>query len=191
MRDRRLRLDRLRRLQQRRNAAILLRPRQPNRGKKSVWLFDLPDTAFKLNCRFNKPSVHRIASLLDGHLRRVNRRGNPVPPKDMVAVCLNQLCGVQFQRTNGLASGGLSQNASRVKTFRVVDALVAIHKEWIKFPTVNEMMVTSYSGLSTVVICVLRKHLEPYQLAREQMILYQEKDFHTPFPEGTKKNNNF
>ena len=107
MRDRRRRLERLRRLQQRRNAAVLARPRQPNRGKKSVWLFDLPDTAFKLNCRFNKPSVNRIAALLDGHLRRVNRRGNPVPPKDMVAVCLKQLCGVQFQRTNGLASGGL------------------------------------------------------------------------------------
>ena len=143
MRDRRRRLERLRRLQQQRNAAVLARPRQPNRGKKSVWLFDLPDTAFKLNCRFNKPSVNRIAALLDGHLRRVNRRGNPVPPKDMVAVCLNQLCGVQFQRTNGLASGGLSQNASRVITFRVVDALVAIHKEWIKFPTTNKMMETS------------------------------------------------
>ena len=33
--------------------------------------------------------------------------------------------------------------ASHVITFRVVDALVAIHKEWIKFPTANEMMVTS------------------------------------------------
>ena len=88
-----------------------------------------------------------------------------MPPKDMVAVCLNQLCGVQFQRTNGLASGGLSQNASRVKTFRVVDALVAIHKEWIKFPTANEMMVTSLRfyakfGLPNIfAICVLRKYL--------------------------------
>ena len=96
MRDRRLRLQRLRLLQQRRQAAVVGRIRQPNRGKKSVWLFDLPDSAFKLHCRFSKASVRRIASLLDGSLRRVNHPGSPVQPADMVAVALNQLCGVSF-----------------------------------------------------------------------------------------------
>ena len=143
MRDRRLRLQRLRLLQQRRQAAVVGRIRQPNRGKKSVWLFDLPDSAFKLHCRFSKASVRRIASLLDDSLRRVNHHGSPVQPADMVAVALNQLCGVSFQRTNGLASGGLSQNASLVITSRIVEALVTVHHEWIRFPTVNEMRETS------------------------------------------------
>ena len=133
MRDRRLRLQRLRLLQQRRQAAVVGRIRQPNRGKKSVWLFELPDSAFKLHCRFSKASVRRIASLLDGSLRRVNHHGSPVQP---VVWCF-------ILRTNGLASGGLSQNASRVITSRVVEALVTVHHEWIRFPTVNEMRETS------------------------------------------------
>ena len=131
MLDRQLGLKRLRLLQQRLQAAVVGRIRQPNRGKKSVWLFDLPDSAFKLHCRFSKASVRRIASLLDGSLRRVNRRERPV-----------QL----FHTENKLSCKWRAipeQNASRVITSRVVEALVTVHHEWIRFPTVNEMRETS------------------------------------------------
>ena len=62
----------------------------------------------------------------------------------MVAIALNQLCGVSFQRTNGLASGGLSQSAFWVITSRVVVVvLVTVQHEWIRFTTVNKTKETS------------------------------------------------
>ena len=45
-----------------------------------------------------------IARVLDADLRRVNRRGFPLSPRDMVAVALLQLSGACFQRTTGNVS---------------------------------------------------------------------------------------
>ena len=45
-----------------------------------------------------------IARVLDADLRRVNRRGFPLSPWDMVAVALLQLSGACFQHTTGNVS---------------------------------------------------------------------------------------
>ena len=108
-----------------------------------VDLFNLPDTAFKLHTRFSKLSVRRIAHFLRADLVRPNNRGLPLSPENQVAVALLQLSGGQFQRINGLAAGGLSQNASRENTLRVVNALIKHKEEWVRFPTPREQMVVA------------------------------------------------
>lgn len=119
--------------------------RAQNRGKhtSNLNVFDLPDAAFKLHCRFSKSAVRRIAQFFVNDLKRINNRGSPLSVENQVAVALVQLSGGCFQRITGLATG-ISQNCARATAKRFVNVLVRRHKEFIRFPSADEMENTAF-----------------------------------------------
>ena len=117
------------------------------RGKASreMDLFDMPEYLFKMHFQFSKETVSRIAETLADSLKP--RRGNtgyPINIKNQVAIALLQLSGGCFQRIPGLACSGITQSTARKTTLRVINALLAIRDEWIKFPTPEEMNTTAW-----------------------------------------------
>ena len=106
-------------------------------------LFDLSGKRFKKATRFRKRDVKQIANYLQEDLNFSNNRNHPYSPKDQVAIALMHLAGGHFQRINGLAAGGLSQNGSRVICMRVVEALVKKRGDWLFFPSVGEQRATA------------------------------------------------
>ena len=123
--------------------------RQRNRGKasSSINFMNMPDAQFKLHFRFTKDGVRRITNMLLPFLSRQNEKGSPLSPFNQVAIALLQLSGACFQRTTGLAAGGISQNCARVTTKAVVHALFALRTEWIKFPAPADRDATAMKML--------------------------------------------
>lgn len=110
--------------------------RRQNRGKATsgINFLNMSDAQFKLHFRFTKVGVRRITNMLLPFLMRNNEKGNPLSPFNQVCIALLQLSGACFQRTTGLAAGGISQNCARMTTIAVVHALFGLRNQWIKFP---------------------------------------------------------
>ena len=107
----------------------------------------MPTRQFKTHFRFSKLNVKRISALLNPYLSRRNNRGCPLSVDSQVCIALEQLGCAAFQRTTGL-SGGVSQSCARTNTLRVVNALFSIRRNWIRFPSHNEMRLTAQFNLN-------------------------------------------
>ena len=132
--------SRLRRQQRRQNVRV-------RRGKASrdMDLFIMPDYLFKLHFRFNKETVNRIAETLSASLKPLRgSTGYPISIRNQVAIALLQLSGGCFQRIAGLACSGITQSTARKTTLKVINALIRMKNEWIKFPTPEEMNATAW-----------------------------------------------
>ncbi len=105
----------------------------------------LSDAEFKITFRFEKHNANRLTEILMDDLIRpvedgdVNGdRGRPLTPIQKVCIALNSFAGGHFQRISGLC-GGVSRAAAHKAICQVTDAIVARRKEFIFFPSVEEM----------------------------------------------------
>ena len=101
----------------------------------------MSDPQFKLQFRFSKESVTRIAELIEADLILDDYRGLPLSPVQQVCCALNHYSGGHFQRTSALC-GGVSQNAARLAMIRVTNALVGLREQFIFMPTSEQMEET-------------------------------------------------
>ena len=114
-----------------------------NRGKQTanVDFTKMSPYQFKLHFRFSLENAQRITNLLLPQLR-LQSRGKPLSPFNMVCVALLQLSGAAFHRINALAIG-ISKWCMQQSFKRVVRALFSFHQEFIKFPSRQQMIKTS------------------------------------------------
>ena len=97
---------------------------------------------FKAHFRFSTVNFEKLLQLIAPMIIHQTRRGGGLEPHIQLQAALNQLSGMQFQRTTGLTYGA-SQNNARECLVRVVDAIITLKETYIYMPNVVERHKTS------------------------------------------------
>ena len=97
---------------------------------------------FKAHFRFSTVNFEKLLQLIAPMIIHQTRRGGGLEPHIQLQAALNQLSGMQFQRTTGLTYGA-SQNNARECLVRVVDALITLKEKYIYMPNIEERHKTS------------------------------------------------
>jgi hypothetical protein len=101
---------------------------------------DMSDAEFKRHFRFDKPTVARLAVLLD--LGRPNNRGRPLTPEQQLCIALNFFGGGIYTRIAGYC-GAVSNTCAWTTINRVTDRLFQLKGQFIRLPTAPEMEQTA------------------------------------------------
>ena len=117
---------------------------QKERGQREFKLDGtvLTSYMFKSHYRFSTENFEKLLQLIAPMIIHQSRRGGGLQPHIQLQAALNQLSGMQFQRTTGLTYGA-SQNNARECLVRVVDALITLKEKYIYMPNIIERHKTS------------------------------------------------
>ena len=117
---------------------------QKERGQREFKLDGtlLTSYMFKAHFRFSTVNFEKLLQLIAPMIIHQTRRGGGLEPHIQLQAALNQLSGMQFQRTTGLTYGA-SQNNARECLVRVVDAIITLKEKYIYMPNIIERHKTS------------------------------------------------